>query len=361
MSTGGGIEAFLAMFIPEASKEGIRTTVLCPGDKPTAIGSVRIVPIMAEAWSERAFTRGLRRYLAQGRLQIPQSAVVLANTEHYVWAFRGFDVPIVLVSHGAIPATLRMRHNPLFVLAYRIFIERPALKAARRIVVVSPAVREYYRSSYPDIPIERYIVLPIGLDLDSLEARPRADPFTRLALPPSTPFVLFVGRLYPEKNPLLFVAACDSLRQHDPSIHAVIVGDGVLANMVKTAMDTRPWLHWVPVMSHSDVLDTMAAARALVVCSSYESGPLVLLEAIGIGTPVVSTDAGRARELISESLGRIVDSDAGALAEGMLAAIRLDAATVKAASLRTRKHIDFRDTMRSLGEVMDRALRQPNG
>ena len=68
-------------------------------------------------------------------------------------------------------------------------------------------------------------------------------------------------------------------------------------------MATREWLHWIPKLSRSEVLDAIALSRVLAITSRYESSPLVLLEALGLGTPVVSTPVGRASELIEEGVG----------------------------------------------------------
>jgi glycosyltransferase involved in cell wall biosynthesis len=169
-------------------------------------------------------------------------------------------------------------------------------------------------------------------------------------LPSGAKIVLFVGRLYPEKNPELFVETCDVLRQNDATAHAVLVGEGMLADVVRDRMRTRPWLHWIPRLTHSEVLDAMALSRVLVICSQYESGPLVLLEALGLGTPVVTVDVGRARELISQPWGRITAADAISLARGVHEVLELDRPNSVDASL--RRMIDFESTFESLTAVL---------
>jgi glycosyltransferase involved in cell wall biosynthesis len=118
-------------------------------------------------------------------------------------------------------------------------------------------------------------------------------------------------------------------------------------------MLTRSWLHWIPKLTlYSEVLDLMAVSRVLAISSRYETGPLVLLEAIGLGTPVVSTDVGRARELITRDLGRLVQADPVSFAEGIREVLSQDPDVSRQAGQRARSLIDFRATMRALVEVV---------
>ena len=63
-----------------------------------------------------------------------------------------------------------------------------------------------------------------------------------------------------------------------------------------------------------------SSASLLVVASDYEGQPLVVLEALALGRPVVATAVGRVPELVNPSVGRIVSPGdpralGGALAE----------------------------------------------
>lgn len=56
----------------------------------------------------------------------------------------------------------------------------------------------------------------------------------------------------------------------------------------------------------SDVLHRIAAADMLVVSSDWEGQPMVIAEALAVGTPVVSTAVGQARQLVGDDTGRVV-------------------------------------------------------
>jgi glycosyltransferase involved in cell wall biosynthesis len=67
-----------------------------------------------------------------------------------------------------------------------------------------------------------------------------------------------------------------------------------------------------------DVLARIAAADLLVVASDYEGQPMVVMEALALGKPVVATAVGRVPELVTPDVGRVVPpQDADALGRAL--------------------------------------------
>lgn len=356
LGTGGGIETFLKTFLENARKMKLHVTVLCSGPREETVGSIHYRPVMPHADSELAFARRLRREVTHGRMGFAADAVILANAEHYAWAVQGLKLPIVLMSHGELDRTLRMRHSALYVFLFRYLIQRPAVLGAHRLIVVSSSLREYYVRRFPKLPQKQVFVVPIGIDVGELEHRPRSNPLQNLNLAAGEPVVLFVGRLYPEKNPSLFVAACDRLRADGVGFEAVVIGDGVQASELQHEISSRPWLHWIPTLTHSEVLDAMALSRVFALCSLYEAGPLVLLEALGLGTPIVATSVGRVRELMRHESGVIVDADPASCAAGIRTLLDRAPGPDRTYLTEIRSRVDFKLTMNALLEII-RAVR----
>jgi len=161
-----------------------------------------------------------------------------------------------------------------------------------------------------------------------------------------------------EKGVSLFLAACDSLVGDGVPLQAVVVGDGREAPLVEASARTRPWFRRLGRIPHDDVLDLMAIASALVICSTYESGPLVLAEAIASGLPVVTTDVGRVRELVGEGNGRVCLREADAFASAIRETLAWDRASVREASKAFLGRIDFEETARELTQLVERARRE---
>ena len=109
-------------------------------------------------------------------------------------------------------------------------------------------------------------------------------------------------------------------------MRVVIAGEGPLEGDLQARLAA---LHLEGVVSlvgaRPDAVDLLAAADVVVVASSWESGPLVLAEAMTLGRPVVTTPVGFATDLVDDGVtGRLVPvGDAAALA-GALTAVLSD-------------------------------------
>ena len=139
-------------------------------------------------------------------------------------------------------------------------------------------------------------------------------PATEPRLAPGGDYALFAGRLAPGKGLDVLLAAWAA----DPALPPLrVVGDGPLAADVERAAraDRRVlWLGWQPA---ADVERLMGGAAVLVAPSMwYEGWPLVAVEAMGQGTPVVATRHGAFPEMIDDGrTGRLFErGDPAALA-----------------------------------------------
>src|SRR5947209_139735 len=105
--------------------------------------------------------------------------------------------------------------------------------------------------------------------------------------------VIFAGRISAEKGPLLFAEAA-----RRAGIIPTYVGDGPAAAELKAKYPEARLLGW---QSGPAVREAIRAARALVFPSLwYEGQPLTVLEAKGLGTPVIVADGCAGREEIED-------------------------------------------------------------
>jgi glycosyltransferase involved in cell wall biosynthesis len=104
--------------------------------------------------------------------------------------------------------------------------------------------------------------------------------------------LLFVGRLRLRKGVEVLLAAIDTLRREYPTVRLRIVGDGeqrrTLELMVKR-LDLVDEVEFLGRQAPEEVRRLLAESRALVVPSIYEGMPLVILEAMEQGVPVVAS------------------------------------------------------------------------
>jgi glycosyltransferase involved in cell wall biosynthesis len=124
---------------------------------------------------------------------------------------------------------------------------------------------------------------------------------------PAAPFVLFAGRMIPEKRALLGLEAVAIAREQIPQLEARFIGEGperaaLLARIAELGLDgvvAAPG--FVPA---ADLAASMRSALCLLLPSSREGYGKVVVEAAALGTPsiVVAAPDNAATELIEEGV-----------------------------------------------------------
>lgn len=155
-------------------------------------------------------------------------------------------------------------------------------------------------------------VLRCGVDLDALTPAP---------VPDADAPLLCIGRLCPQKAQVLLIAAFAQLRDSHPGARLVLIGDGETRPQIEAAIRAQGLDAQVALRGWADnaaVAEALAEARALVLPSFAEGLPIVIMEALARGRPVISTYIAGIPELVSPDCGWLVpagdvDALAGAL------------------------------------------------
>jgi len=133
--------------------------------------------------------------------------------------------------------------------------------------------------------------------------------------------LLAVGRLAPEKNPLLLVDALARLERDTPGRYSLIcVGEGPLETAVGRHADALGIASSIEIRGFvpfgAELMELYRHANAFVHVALTEGVPGVLYEAMGAGLPIVATDVGGVRAALRDGeAGLLVPAgDAAALA-----------------------------------------------
>ena len=139
-----------------------------------------------------------------------------------------------------------------------------------------------------------------------------------LCADPDRPLIGFVGRLSQEKGLPHLLAALD--RPALAGVQVVIVGDGEQGAALESEITARGLGGRVRLAGHRrDTVDIYRAVDLLVLPSLTEAFPMVLLEAMACGKPVVATRVGEVARMVDEGrTGRVVaPADPAALASAI--------------------------------------------
>ena len=198
-------------------------------------------------------------------------------------------------------------------------------------VAIGEAVAQSVRELYGRAPAT---TIPNGIEVARFApaAGARARLRAELGLADDTTAFVVVGRLNPQKNHALLLAAHATLPAQS---HLLVVGDGELRPALE-AQAGSDRVHFLGI--RRDVPDLLAAADVFVLSSDWEGNPLVVMEAMAAGKPIVATAVGCVPELVVPGAGTLVPAgDAAALAAAMVRFVD-DPEAVRAAGSVARAH-----------------------
>ena len=223
----------------------------------------------------------------------------------------GLGIPTVTTVHGA--STTGGTKGKLFE-----WLQRMNYRRFDAVVAVSRQLLE--RTLADGVPASR-------LHLVANAWRPRREPLERsaarraLGLVDTTDVVGWVGRFIPVKGPDLFLEAL--ARMPEPRPLGVLIGYGPEAEQLRRMASERGIGSRVRFVS--DVRDAALYFRAFdtyVLSSRSEGLPIVILEAMSAGVPIVATTVGGVTEALREDAAWLVPpEDPAALASAIAASL----------------------------------------
>jgi len=127
-----------------------------------------------------------------------------------------------------------------------------------------------------------------GVDTDLFSPAKRCETLrAEWGVRPGAPVAVMVGRVAPEKNFDLAMAAFERMRQAFPDLRCVVVGDGPLRAKLQ---EKHPWVIFTGVKTGVDLAKHYASADVLLFPSETETFGNVLLEGMASGLATVSFD-----------------------------------------------------------------------
>jgi len=164
-----------------------------------------------------------------------------------------------------------------------------------------------------------------------------------LGVPETTKIVGNVARLSPPKNPIRFVEVSKRIVDTLKEVMFVWIGDGELkqkAEELSESLGINERTRFIGF--HENGAELMADFDCLLMTSDDEGLPITVLEAVAQGIPVVSTDVGGVKEILSDRdlvmpIGETIISD---LSKAVVRALNSESKEVPLYSLSSKDMID---------------------
>ncbi len=219
----------------------------------------------------------------------------------------------IRISDSQLEATFDIRESSLVqkvltimagrcVTCIKTISRRSAEVVNRRFWVPKAKVRAV---SIPEIELGQFFKVK---DIDRVLAR------KKFGIAHSQRIVTVPGRLSPEKGHDVFMDAIEKLGCELPGVVYLFAGDGPLRKKLQEQVISRGLDRIRFLGFQQDMAMVFAASDIVVIPSFFEGGPYVLAEVMAAGRPIISTDVGFVRELMSNDIGRVIPpGDSGSL------------------------------------------------
>ena len=279
----------------------------------------RVAPLMRRLVKRRfsaPYAGALRGLIGAGGFRLVHGHIHASATAAAA-AVAGTGVPLVVTEHTEAP----WRRAP------DRWIGRIAYRRADHVITVSSAIRRQLLGQF-GVPTSKVTYVPNAVTA-------WAGPAGAVSLPAGCergPLIGRVCRLAPEKGLDVFVRAAAAVAARAPSARFLVAGEGpceaeLRELAAKLGVDDR-----VHFLGHrEDARALIARLDMLVVSSITDGAPLVILEAMAAGTPIVASACGGIPDQIRhEEDGILVPpADPGALAAAILRLVEEPALAVR--------------------------------
>lgn len=302
-----------------------------------------VAPLLLAAWARRAVQRaiddGFDFDLIDAHYFYPDG-VAAAMLAHW------FRRPLVITARGSDVNLIATHALPQRMMRWA------AGRAAACIGVSSALAGAMRNLGMPEWKIH---VMRNGVDLDRF--KPVSQAQARVAIrQEGNPLLLSVGNLVALKGHELCIDALALLLPAYPEAQLVIVGEGPLhAELLRHARSrgVESKVTLAGQIDNADLALWYSAADFLLLASSREGWPNVLLEALACGTPVISTRVGGIPEVIREELAGnlIATRDGYSLAEAIAKRLASRPTNDRAAVRRYAESFGWAETSRAQVEL----------
>ena len=188
----------------------------------------------------------------------------------------------------------------------RLFTRRQCNRM-NAVVVPSQPMRDVLNRYGVTVPVS---VVPTGIELDAMQCGSRERFCEAHTIDPMRPILVHIGRIAHEKNIEFLLDVLDRVRGEFPDVLMVIAGEGPARRSLlrKTAeLGMQKNVRFVGYLKRGPELwDCFCAGDAFVFASATETQGLVLLEAMALGVPVVSTAVMGTRDILDAGRGALV-------------------------------------------------------
>ncbi|OLQ76110.1 hypothetical protein BIT28_19035 [Photobacterium proteolyticum] len=197
------------------------------------------------------------------------------------------------------------------------FFENSLFKASSNVIAVSAGVKDELYSLYK-LPTNKVKTIANGIDLGTF--RPLC------SVGDKTKTIVYIGRVGFRKGIPELVEAIRLLKNDLLGYRFLIIGSGDLDSYLEGKINEYALsdiIDWKKHVSQESLPQLLSSSRFLIMPSSYETGPRVVLESISCLTPTIATQVGLVPQIDDSAYIKIDQSSADKVRDAIQFAINL--------------------------------------
>jgi glycosyltransferase involved in cell wall biosynthesis len=215
--------------------------------------------------------------------------------------------PYVLFLHGT---GIEPRHHGFYDDMLWQHIEE-AIKDADGLIVTTEYVREKLVRNLIDLPIEKFLIQPCGVDLSEFNSENIEDIHKKFSLPAK--YVICPGALTKSKGPQNVVEAS---KEYSDLAETIFIGDGELRKQLEMQLGKRG--RFLGFVSNEDKAKLINAATLLVAGpEKKEHFGIIYTEAMGGSVPIVAYEGGGVNSIVTDETGILTERNPEALGKAI--------------------------------------------
>ncbi|MEM7761230.1 MAG: glycosyltransferase [Cyanobacteria bacterium P01_A01_bin.40] len=234
-------------------------------------------------------------YLAEACVLLRWVTAVKATHVHAHFAFNPSAVAMFCHSLGGPPYSFTI-HGPESIDRAIILSLEEKVRRAKFVAAISSFARSQLFRWCDYENWSKIRIIRCGLDSQFLDSPPTQ-------APKNSRFVC-VARLNEQKGHLVLLQAFKNLVEEGYNPKLVLVGDGVFRPQVEKLIQELELVDYIEItgwVTNEEVRQQILASQAMVLASFAEGLPVVIMEALALGRPVVSTYVAGIPELLEEN------------------------------------------------------------
>ncbi len=224
-----------------------------------------------------------------------------------------YNLPHVHTEH-----TSGLIFNPKQYTKKDISITRKAYSHCHKVLFVSNFALKHTLSNIALKSKDTFVVLPNVVDSSFFSS-----PILHFSKATSLRF-LVIGNFIPRKNHQLLLEAFGLVQKEFPTVKLSIAGNGPLEQELRGLSESLKLenINWLPRLNRAAVKEQISAHQVILSTSKVETFGLTIAEAQAMGKPVVVTDSGGVRDIVSQETGIVTELSSEAFAKGLIQLIQ---------------------------------------